>query len=231
MEANHQMPAPAEAMGFSRASERPGRSPTALVVKGAERTLCRSASGRSQAGHEKPLGMAEALASHAAEAAERMRGHCCAPGRRKWRALEAGVPHACQVVLAARTQGFDHDEAARTAPLSPAARGASPQASRRPLMAGLTGGLTQPCEERRVEPNSAVGKALASRPGHGETLRRLFSVLGAPLDPPLGERAGQLCIRQRHTARCYKTEPSAASASGLTSVLAPCRQAGGNALA
>ena len=83
-----------------------------------------------------------------------------------------------------------------------------------------------PCDDRLVAPNRAVGKALASRQGHGETLPRLVSVAGAPLDTPLVERALKRCIRQRTNALCSTTGSSASIASVLTSLMATCRHAG-----
>ena len=44
-------------------------------------------------------------------------------------------------------------------------------------------------------------------------------------------RALKLCMRQRKNSLFYATEHSAYIASLLTSLIAPCRQAGGNALA
>jgi len=77
-----------------------------------------------------------------------------------------------------------------------------------------------------VEPNSAWGQAMASRPTHGETLTRFVSVAGAPLDNHVVERALQLCIRQRQHSLFYKTDASASLASGLTRLIATCIYAG-----
>jgi hypothetical protein len=85
-------------------------------------------------------------------------------------------------------------------------------------------------DERLVEPNSSLGKAVAYMQGHWETLPRFVSVAGAPLDNNLVESALTLCIRQRKNSLFYKTEYSASIARVLTSLLAPCLHAGVNAL-
>ena len=97
-------------------------------------------------------------------------------------------------------------------------------------MEALTRWLRQQCDDRLVEPNSSLGKAIASLRGHGETLRRFFSVPGAPLDNTMVERALQLFMRQRKNALLDATEPSASMASVLTSLIAPCLHGGVNAL-
>ncbi len=92
------------------------------------------------------------------------------------------------------------------------------------------GWLDTQCDDRLVEPNSALGQAIASRHNHWETLTRFLSVPGAPLDKNVVERALKLCIRQRNTSLCSKSAYSASIASVLTSVIATCISAGGNVL-
>ncbi len=94
----------------------------------------------------------------------------------------------------------------------------------------LKGWLNQQFDDRLVEPNSALGKAIAYMQGHWATLTRFLSVEHAPLDNNLVERALKLFIRQRKNSLFYKTEYSAYIASVLTSLIATCLHAGVNAL-
>jgi hypothetical protein len=64
-------------------------------------------------------------------------------------------------------------------------------------MEGLKQWLAQQFDERLVEPNSSLGKAIAYLRGHWDTLTRFLSVPGAPLDNNMVERALKLFIRQR----------------------------------
>lgn len=82
--------------------------------------------------------------------------------------------------------------------------------------------LDKQMDERFVEPNSSLGKAMASMQTHWATLTRFVAVVGAPLDTTVVERALKLCIRQRKNSLCSKTESSASIASVLTSVIATC---------
>jgi transposase len=97
-------------------------------------------------------------------------------------------------------------------------------------MDALKAWLEQQTDERLVEPNSSLGKAITYMLGHWETLTRCLTEPGAPLDNNVAERALRLCIRQRKNSLFYATEQSAYIARVLTSVIATCRQAGVNAL-
>ena len=212
-------------------------------MQGGEQTLCLDDSGRAHAGEnrkvllaqrqarlDKPWVRSEALSHHEAEATALMRCPCLAHGRRQCSDLDDVLPQECAGVLEALRQVLDHDEHARHAPLSPAARLASHQAESRPIMDALQEWLDQQCPERRVEPNRALGKAIASMQGHWATLPRCVSGEHAPLDNHLVERALKRCIRQRKNALCSKTASSASMASGLTSLRATCLHAGVHAL-
>jgi transposase len=213
------------------------------VVRVGERTICLYYAGRSHAGEnlqalleqrqahlDKPLVMSDALSRNAADEDQLIRCHCLAHGRRQFSDLEDVFPQECQVVIEALKQVFDHETEARAQQMSPAARLAYHQAYSRPIMDELHRWLDQQVEDRLVEPNSALGKAIAYMQGHWETLTRFLSVVGAPLDNNLVERALKLFIRQRKNSLFYKTEHSAYIASVLTSLIATCLHAGVNAL-
>jgi len=85
-------------------------------------------------------------------------------------------------------------------------------------------------DDRLVEPNSSVGKAIAYMQAHWETLTRFLSIPGAPLENNVVERALKLFIRQRKNSLFYRTEHSAYIASVLTSLIATCLYAGVNVL-
>jgi len=174
--------------------------------------------------------MSDALASHEAPETAVIRCHCLAHGRRKFSDLAEVFPQECQIVLEILGQVFDHEEAVRDQQLSPAARLAYHQTASRPLMDALKRWLDQQGAERLVEPNSSLGKAIAYLQNHWETLTRFLTIAGAPLDNNLAARALKLFIRQRKNSLFYATEHSAYIASVLTSLIATCLQAGGNAV-
>lgn len=240
---NHEIHAHAEAMGLSRAKERTGMFTTALVVKVGERTICLYYCGRAHAGEnlaalleqreadrETPLVMSDALSRNEVDEASVIRCHCLAHGRRQFSDIAEVFPVECQVVIDVLTQVFDHDEEARDQHMSPEVRLVYHQNSSRPLMEQLKRWLDTQLDERLVEPNSALGKAIAYMQGHWATLTRFLEIAGAPLDNNLVERALKLFIRQRKNSLFYRTEHSAYIASVLTSLIATCLHAGVNAL-
>jgi hypothetical protein len=227
----------------AEAQGRTGMYTTGLIVQAGERRICLYYAGRQHAGEnlaallskraaerDKPLVMSDALASNAAEEEGLIRCHCLAHGRRKFSELEEVFPAESAVVTQALKLVFEHDEEARTRQLSAVDRLAYHQTYSAPIMNTLKAWLEQQTVERRVEPNSSLGKAIAYLRRHWETLTRFLTVPGAPLDNNTAERALKLCIRQRKNSLFYATEHSAYIASLLTSVIATCLQAGVNAL-
>ena len=243
MNENLKIRAQADARGLARPTERTGMFTTALVVQVGERMICLYYAGRShagenlkallerrQAGLAKPLVMSDALSRNEVDEDGVIRCHCLAHGRRQFSDLEDVFPKECQVVIEALKQVFDHDDEARDQQMSPAQRLAYHQSSSQPIMDELKRWLQKQCDERLVEPNSSLGKAISYMQTHWTTLTRFFSVPGAPLDNNLVERALKLFIRQRKNSLFYATEHSAYIASVLTSLIATCLQAGVNAL-
>ena len=243
LKANQQIRAQAEAMGFSRPNERPGMFTTALVVQGGERRISLYSSGRSHAGenlaaflakrqadHGAPWVMSDAFSPNDLEAPAVIRCHCLVHGRRQFSELEEVFPSECRVVIDILSDVFDHDEHTRKEQMSPKARLTYHQAFSGPLMEELKTWLVPQVEDRLVEPNSSLGKAIGSMQAHGESLTRFVQVPGAPLENNAVERALKLCIRQRTNSLFYKNEHSASIASGLTSLIATCLHTGINAL-
>ena len=236
--------AAAQAQGLSTAKARTGMHTTALVVQVGEHTAMLYYSGRRHAGEnlqelldnreaelDKPLAMSDALTSNeVADESRLIRCHCLAHGRRKFSDVADVFPQECQVVLAVVKQVFDHDEQAHDAQLSPSERLAYHQRLSGPLMEGLHTWLAKQVDDRLVEPNSSLGKAIAYLQGHWDTLTRFLHCEGAPLDNNLAERALKLFIRQRKNSLFFQNEHSAYIASVLTSLIATCLYAGVNAV-
>jgi hypothetical protein len=153
-----------------------------------------------------------------------------AHGRRKFSELAEVFPVESAVVVEALKSVYEHEEEARDKQLSAQERLAYHQTYSAPILTTLKEWLAQQTDERLVEPNSSLGKAIAYLLGHWPTLTRFLTEPGAPLDNNVAERALKLCIRQRKNSLFYATEHSAYIASLLTSVIATCLQAGVNAL-
>ena len=243
MAQNRQIQSAADAIGVLRPTERTGMFTTGLVVKVGAQTICLYYSGRDHAGENlkallrqrraslaKPLVMSDALSRNEADETGLIRCHCLAHGRRQFSDIEEVFPLECQVVLEVIKQVFDHEDEARKQQMDPAARLAYHQTYSQPMMDELKGWLQKQFDDRLVEPNSSLGKAISYLQSHWEKLRRFLAIPGAPLDNNLVEQALKLFIRQRKNSLFFRTEHSAYIASVLTSLIATCLYARVNAL-
>ena len=243
IEENQSARAKARAQGKARTNERTGMQTTALIVQVGERRICLYYTGRRQAGENlaalltkrepgrgKPLVMSDALSRNNAEETLLIRCHCLAHGRRQFSDLVDDFPAESAVVVNALKLIYEHDDAARDQGLRAQERLAYHQEYSAPVFTTLKTWLEQQTAQRLVEPNSSLGKAMAYMLEHWETLTRVVTEPGAPLDNNSAERALKLAIRQRKNSLFYASEHSAYIASILTSVIATCVQAGVNAL-
>jgi transposase len=82
--------------------------------------------------------------------------------------------------------------------------------------------ITVQFAERRVEPNSGLGKALKYFENHWEKLTLFLRVAGAPLDSNVVERALKKAILQRKNSLFYKTQNGAAVGDMFTSFIHTC---------
>jgi transposase len=233
----------AQAQGKVKTTERTGMHTTALIVQVGERQICLYYTGRRHAGENlealltkrepergKPLVMSDALSSNNVEETGLIRCHCLAHGRRKFTELAEAFPSESAVVVNALKLVYEHDEETRNKQLNAEERWVYHQTYSKPVFTTLKSWLEQQTAERLVEPNSSLGKAIAYLLDHWETLTRVVTVPGAPLDNNTAERALKLVIRQRKNSLFYASEHSAYIASVLTSVIATCVHAGVNAL-
>jgi hypothetical protein len=233
----------ARAQGKAKTDERTGMQTTALVVQVGDRRISLYYTGRRHAGENlealltkrepergKPLVMSDALSHNHAGETTLIRCHCLAHARRQFSDVADDFPTESSVVVDALKLIYEHDDEARDQGLSAEERLVYHQTYSEPVFTTLKSWLEQQTAERLVEPNSSLGKAIAYLLEHWETLTRVVTEPGAPLDNNVAERALKLAIRQRKNSLFYATEHSAYIASILTSVIATCVQAGVNAL-
>jgi hypothetical protein len=243
IEENQQAHGRALAQGKPTPEERTGMQTTALIVQVGTRRICLYYTGRRHAGENlaalllkrepdcgKPLVMSDALSRNHAKEDVLIRCHCLVHGRRKFSELDEAFPVESAVVVNALKDVFDHEEYTRAERMTAQERLAYHQRKSGPIMQKLKRWLEQQTEQRLVEPNSSVGKAISYMVDHWDTLTRFLHEPGAPLDNNLAERALKVAIRQRKNSLFYASEHSAYMASILTSVIATCVQAGVNAL-
>ncbi|MGH8269585.1 MAG: IS66 family transposase, partial [Steroidobacteraceae bacterium] len=97
------------------------------------------------------------------------------------------------------------DALARRDSLSPEERLRLHRKESAPLMEKLREWMLSLLAERKVEPNSGLGKAIRYMENHWEGLTQFLRTAGAPLDNNITERALKRAILHRKSALFYKT--------------------------
>ena len=96
--------------------------------------------------------------------------------------LVPSFPEQCRYVIEALAEVYHHDKMAKEQDLSKDQRLQFHQERSGPIMKRLNDWLLKQFDERRVEPNSSMGKAIAYMLNHWEPLTLFLRVPGAPLD-------------------------------------------------
>ena len=154
--------------------------------------------------------------------------NCLAHGRRRFVDVADRFPEKCQHVLEALAIVYKNDALARERNLSPQARLTFHQTESGPIMEELHVWLVRQFEDRLVEPNSALGGAIAYVLRHWEKLTLFLRVPGAPLDNNICERALKKSILHRKNALFYKTENGAHVGDVFMSLIHTCELCGVN---
>jgi hypothetical protein len=175
-----------------------------------------------------PIQMCDALSRNVPKNLETILANCLAHGRRQFTDVAELFPAECGHVLDSLSVVYGNDATAEERKLSPQERLLFHQTESGPVMAELHAWLGRQLDERRVEPNSALGKAVAYLLRHWEKLTLFLRVPGAPLDNNLCERALKMAIRHRKNSLFYKTPRGAHVGDVFMSLIHTCRLCGAN---
>jgi hypothetical protein len=118
-------------------------------------------------------------------------------------------PEACDHVINTVAKIYEHDHKVKEQGLDDAQRLQYHQAHSGPLMRTLKVWLEDKFENKEVEPNSSLGKAISYMLNHWPELTRFLEVPGAPLDNNLCEQLLKKSILHRKNSLFYKTEHGA----------------------
>jgi transposase len=175
---------------------------------------------------EIPIKVSDALAANGKKKAPTIDAKCWAHVDRKLKELEEIFPVECLIVLKTIRSIYriDHE----TEGMSKQKRLAYHQSMSGPLLAQLEEWIEEQFGKRRVEPNSALGKALQYIRNHWKGLTRFLSHPGIPLDNNAVERALKKFVQWRKNSLFFKTEHGAAVSGILLSLIESCRLNGGN---
>ncbi len=154
---------------------------------------------------EPPLQMCDALSRNPAKQTPTQLCHCLLHGRRNFVDLIGSFPGQCRKVIESLREIYRLDALAKGQHFSDLQRLHLHQEHSRPVMDGLHRWMTQQIDQKKVEPNSGLGQAIAYLLKHWEPLTRFLHVPGAPLDNNICERALKMAILHRKNSLSYKT--------------------------
>jgi hypothetical protein len=142
---------------------------------------------------------------HLPEGLAIIHANCMAHGRRKYVEIAESFPDQCLHVLVELEKVYKNDGKCRREKMTPEERLAYHQEKSAPIMEDLKAWLRKQLDEKLVEPNSAFGEATEYMLKRWDRLTRFLTVVGAPIDNNVCERALKRAIRHRKNSLFYKT--------------------------
>ena len=135
--------------------------------------------------------------------------NCLAHGRRKFVSLAGSFPEETRFVIDKLAEVYKNEEEAKREGMSPEERLAWHQERSAPHMEELKKWMKEVVEEKKVEPNSRLGKAIQYMEDRWEAMTLFLREPGAPLDNNVTERALKKAILHRKNSYFYQTENGA----------------------
>jgi transposase len=173
-----------------------------------------------------PLGMCDGLSRNMPHDLRVIMANCLVHGRRYFVDVVAAFPAEVEHVLECLKIIYKVDAQAKEQQLSPNERLQLHQEQSGPVMDELHRWLKTRFDERLVEPNSSLGKAISYMLKHWGALTRFLHVPGAPLDNNVCERALKMAIRHRNNSLFYRTPRGAAVGDLYMSLIYTCYLSG-----
>jgi hypothetical protein len=203
--------------------ERTGLFTTGVVAKTEDgKSIVLFFSGRKHAGENladllkrraaelpPPIQMSDALDRNLPKGHATLESNCLCHGRRNLVDQISNFPEECRFLLEALGEVFGVDERCQADKLSPEERLRVHQAESGPVMERIKAKSNALLAEKKVEPNSDMGKALLYLLKHWAPLTLFLRVPGAPLENNICERALKMAIRHRTNSLFYKSERGA----------------------
>ncbi len=169
-----------------------------------------------------PIQMCDALSRNRPGELQTILANCLAHARRQFVDVHEQFPTECRYVLEVFETIYATDATTREKGLSSEERLRLHQAESGPPLVQLRDWLKRQVDERLVEPNSGLGKAIDYLRKHWDKLTLFLRVAGAPLDNNLVERALKKAILHRKNAYFYKTQHGASVGDIYMSLIHTC---------
>jgi transposase len=167
--------------------------------------------------------MCDALAANVCGEFKTILANCLAHGRRQVVDVADKFPDAARRVIDDLGEVYKRDAQCREQQLSPDQRLGVHQEHSKPIMDELHRWASLQFDERLVEPNSGLGKALRYLINHWSELTLFLRKAGAPLDNNVCEQALKRAVLHRKGSMFYKTMTGAEVGDVYMSLIHTCR--------
>ena len=211
-----------ELMKENKDASRKGMFSSGIVSTLADRKIALFFTGRKHAGEnlgdilakrkpgmKKPIQMCDALSRNSSDEFNTLLANCLAHGRRNFVDIAWNFPEECTHVLEELKTVYINDARAKQQNLTADERLAFHQKNSKPVMDDLKEWFESQLEDKKVEPNSGLGKAINYMRKHWNELTLFLREPRAPLDNNLCERALKKAILHRKNSLFYKTQHGA----------------------
>lgn len=170
--------------------------------------------------------MSDALAANfiGLNDAKEILANCLTHGRRNFVKIIDSFPTDCHHVISAIGLVYHHDALSKEAGHSDDERLAYHQEHSGPVMADLKVWLDAQITEKKVEPNSALGKAIAYLRSHWTALTLFLRLAGAPLDSNMVERVLKNVVLHRKNSLFYRTASGAKTGDIYMTLIQTCQR-------
>jgi transposase len=211
-----------ELMKENKDASRKGMFSSGIVSTLADRKIALFFTGRKHAGEnlgdilakrkpgmKKPIQMCDALSRNSSDEFNTLLANCLAHGRRNFVDIAWNFPEECTHVLEELKKVYINDARAKQQNLTADERLAFHQKNSKPVMDDLKEWFESQLEDKKVEPNSGLGKAINYMRKHWNELTLFLREPRAPLDNNLCERVLKKAILHRKNSLFYKTQHGA----------------------
>jgi len=180
------------------------------------------------AGRAPPVQVSDALSRNVPKGHATIRGFCNDHGRRTFVDASSSFPEQCLYVIEVLGQVYKNDETAKNENMNPWERLRFHCRHSAPVMFELRLWLLEQFEEKKVEPNSALGKAISYMLNHWRQLTLFLWWPGVPLSSCLVEQAIKVLVLARKNFLFYRTEHGAFFGDMFMSIIHTCNLNGVN---
>ncbi len=157
-------------------------------------------------GKAPPVQMCDALSRNTNDNFERIVGHCLTHARRSFVDIISVFPDECEFVIDTLAKVYKNDAVTKEQGMSDEDRLSYHKEHSTSHMESLHNWMDEQIEDRQVEPNSVLGKAISYMLKYWPELTLFLKVAGAPLDNNICEQILKRAVLHRKNAMFYKND-------------------------